>query len=89
MSRIDLADVRDNLKTEIAESYIGTCSTVSDWLMDSAQPDGDFIDSDDVQEILADAGVECCNVCGWFSEIGDMTEIDGELTCPECVEGGE
>ncbi len=89
MSRIELTDVSDELKDEIAKGYLGTCNYVTDWLMDNAQPDGDFIDSDDVQTILTEKGIECCAACGWFSEIDDMVESNGDLVCPECVEGGE
>lgn len=47
------------------------------------------VDESDVEEELLDRDVECCPLCGWWTESGDLTDPDDDdapLMCGECRE---
>ncbi len=68
---------------ELAEELRGTCKSLEDFATEEEQNDTEFLKALDEQ-------VFCCEECGWWFEIGDLSEdskdpaIEPELICREC-----
>jgi len=41
---------------------------------------------DEVLSVLADAGIEVCEVCGWWVAEDELAESDFQIICLECAE---
>lgn len=59
------------------EALIGSCGVGENSLTDEQAQDKDFC-----------AGVDsvafCCDQCGWWYEIGEQSEDDGDQICEDC-----
>lgn len=47
------------------------------------------LDEDQVNQIMADAGHEVCETCGWWCEEDELDVVDDEYVCEDCREDEE
>lgn len=67
---------RDRIN-EVAENLEGTCRDLSDFATEAEQESQDFLEELDSLVLL-------CNGCGWWSEVSEFAEVNGEEFCGDC-----
>lgn len=72
---------------ELHAHLCGTCDTSLNTMLEDWGLEEDDLTLADLQEI--DALMFICVSCGWWCDVDEMAEVDGELTCVECAEDNE
>jgi len=71
--------INQKLKDEIIYYFQGSCASPHDDQFED-------LSAEQVEEILAEAGIENCVVCGWWIPEEDQDVYQGEIVCNECIE---
>jgi hypothetical protein len=69
--------VPQNVRDEIVEAISNTCCSGSEL----AELHG--LTSEDIDDIMGDAGWTICQLCGWWVEIDEVNEDD---ECQDCID---
>lgn len=65
---------------KIEEELQGTCKTISD-------VSGYNKEQEEIMRLIGERGnIECCEVCSWWCEMGEMVEKDGGFMCEDCAQ---
>jgi hypothetical protein len=72
----------DKIK-QLVEHLQGTSKSLSE-ACDDFGFDSDELTQQELEEI--DAEIFCCETCGWWSEVSEMADQEGEQVCLECVD---
>lgn len=63
----------------IKQHLLGTCNS------EASAEDVFDLTYEQVLDLIIEAEIECCNRCGWWCEAHEMTEIECELICEDCL----
>jgi hypothetical protein len=68
-----------------------TAEDVKSYLLGSCNSEGNAeqvfdLSYEEVLDLIIEAEIECCSICGWWHEAFEMEDVDSELICQECLE---
>ena len=72
------------VKDEICCNFLGSCSSITTWHEERYN-----LSYEQIAEILEEGEVILCETCGWWCDLSEMEEFQGEYWCGGCLEDNE
>lgn len=73
-------EVDEIVRLQVIEYLQGTCMSIAECAA-SLGLDEDYVD----HCVTTNQEIELCSRCGWWYELNDMHELDGEQVCVDCL----
>lgn len=80
--------IDSELHDEILEVVKGSCKSIHDNLIDSFDIDSNEVDINSFISLCnyIESEIFCCEWCGWWFDLGENHDHDGETLCSHCID---